>query len=339
MDYAFYIASALGALAVWMMMPADRPKPTKLGALLGVVTLGGLLLYLLNQTAPEARPNLYYYVFTILAVASAVRVITHPRPVYAALFFVMVVLSVSGLFIVLEAEFMAFAMIIIYAGAILVTYLFVIMLATLPQAEGQEEQSPLYDRMAREPFSSALVGFALVAVLSSAMFAPGVPTRSMAELARPAELVMADKMPGRLTKLLTAGGLLTDEQADRVAQYGVYGDELLVYADDQSRIAALPLDGDTRLREVIAAALGNIDSIGINLFEGHPLGIELAGVVLLLSMVGAIVIGRKQLLAELDAGGPATPGAGGATAQPTEEPGPDSPQVLDSTSEGALNRG
>jgi len=173
MDYLFYIASAVGALAVYLMMPTQRSSPRYFGALLGLLALAGTLGFLVNQFPLEKLPNVYFYVFTALAVACAVRVITHSRPVYSALFFVMVVLAVSGLFVILEAEFMAFAMIIIYAGAILVTYLFVIMLATLPQVEGEQEQSPLYDRVAREPFSAVVLGFALIAVLTNVMFRPG----------------------------------------------------------------------------------------------------------------------------------------------------------------------
>lgn len=330
MDYAFYIASALGALAVWMMMPAQKPKPTKLGALIGIVALGGLMVHLLNETPAESRPSLYFYVFSFLAIASAVRVITHPRPVYSALFFVMVILSGAGLFVVLEAEFMAFAMIIIYAGAILVTYLFVIMLATLPQAEGQEEQSPLYDRVASEPLSSALVGFALVAVISSALFAPGVPTASLAELSIPPENVLVNSLPQRVAPLLVERGAITKDQASQIGGYVPAGNTLEVHDKAGALIVSLPMDGPDNLRKALADRLANIDQVGLSLFEGHALGIELAGIILLLSMVGAIVIGRKQVAIETDL--TPTPGAGGATARPTGEPGPASPEVLQSVS-------
>jgi NADH-quinone oxidoreductase subunit J len=63
-------------------------------------------------------------------------------------------------------------MVIIYGGAILVTYVFVIMLAAQAggqaAAEGQDPQtSPLYDREAREPAAAVIVGFLLLAVLLS----------------------------------------------------------------------------------------------------------------------------------------------------------------------------
>ena len=46
---------------------------------------------------------------------------------------------------------------------------------------------------------------------------------------------------------------------------------------------------------VVAALVPNIDNVGLNLFRGHTLGIELAAVILLLSMVGAIVIARQPV--------------------------------------------
>ncbi|MEZ6317615.1 MAG: NADH-quinone oxidoreductase subunit J [Phycisphaerales bacterium] len=46
------------------------------------------------------------------------------------MYFILTILATAGLLLILSAEFMAFALVIIYAGAILITYLFVIMLAT-----------------------------------------------------------------------------------------------------------------------------------------------------------------------------------------------------------------
>ena len=100
------------------------------------------------------------------AIAAAVRMITHPRPVYAALYFVIVVLSSAALFLLLEAEFMAFALIIVYAGAILITYLFVLMLAHQAPQPGAEFGQPEYDRVPREPAAAATVASSLPSNIS-----------------------------------------------------------------------------------------------------------------------------------------------------------------------------
>src|SRR6185503_7620582 len=79
---------------------------------------------------------IYFWIFSAIALLGALRVVTHPRPVYAALYFVLTVFATAGLFILLWAEFMAAALVLIYAGAILVTYVFVIMLAAQPAEDG-----------------------------------------------------------------------------------------------------------------------------------------------------------------------------------------------------------
>lgn len=326
MDYAFYIASALGALAVFLMMPREGRQPAKLGALIGILALGGLLVFLFRQIPADLDgPHPYYYVFTVIALAAAVRVITHARPVYSALFFVMVVLSVAGLFVVLEAEFMAFAMIIIYAGAILVTYLFVIMLATAPQARGETSVAALYDRVAREPFSAALLGFALVAVLAHVMFTynPSQLAPSERFAARVPYAAAVERMPGRVEKALRnarpqleeAGLIEPEVDLDGLAMrletpMDPDAAERLILFDpdataDQAETWSVPLDaaiaGDRTVEQTLNQLASNIDQVGLALFEEHELGIELAGVILLLSMVGAIVIGRKRVLEEPEA--------------------------------------
>ncbi len=292
MAYGFYIASVCGALAVWLVLPSDRRKPIMLGVIAGAATLGGLLLHTasLAYDAEQGTPSLYYYIFTVLAVLSAVRVISHPRPVYSALYFVMVVLSVAGMFLTLEAEFMAFAMIIIYAGAILVTYLFVIMLASLPPSAYESHEAPAYDRVAREPFLACFVGFALLAVLSSIIFSSVDPITPRPE--RDAVTVAIEQMPDRITPVLLAQNAINIdtnhpdltyrmEEGALIASIGIGADERIELTSD--------------LREAIANSIGNIDRVGLNLFESHTLGIELAGVILLVSMVGAIVIAKRKV--------------------------------------------
>ena len=104
-------------------------------------------------------------IFGLGAIIGAVRLVTHPRPIFAAIYFVLVIVCSAGLFLVLRAEFMAFALIIVYAGAILITYLFVIMLAQEASAEGEAE----YDRIPREPVAALVVGFVLLASISDAL--------------------------------------------------------------------------------------------------------------------------------------------------------------------------
>jgi NADH-quinone oxidoreductase subunit J len=72
-----------------------------------------------------------FYLFGTLAVVSALGVILHPHPVYSALCLVLALFQIAGLFILLDAEMVAFLQVIVYAGAIMVLFLFVIMLLNL----------------------------------------------------------------------------------------------------------------------------------------------------------------------------------------------------------------
>lgn len=304
MIYAIYIASVCGALAVYLMLPHKRSM-AKLGGILAVSTLAFGLGWLVNAYGPDNRPHLpgvYYYIFTFIALASAARVVTHPRPVYAALYFVLVVLSTSGMLVLLSAEFMAFAMVIIYAGAILVTYMFVIMLATEPQSSREDETSPVYDREAREPFLAVLMGFTLLAVIGGIVF--GSPAEPLPRDYAVSHLATLGEMQKRVD--------LSDVNQARRLQATLRDLEVIglgekVYAVDfeagtldvreaegvAPRVVDLKASG---MRDkVLDALIPNTDQVGMNLFKGHTLGIELAAVILLLSMVGAIVIARRMV--------------------------------------------
>jgi NADH-quinone oxidoreductase subunit J len=95
--------------------------------------------------------------FAGLMVACGCGMQVEANPVYAALWFALVILSTCGLFLMEGAAFISAATIIVYAGAIIVTFLFVIMLA-------RQTGSSLYDRRFRNPVVSIALGGVLLAV-------------------------------------------------------------------------------------------------------------------------------------------------------------------------------
>ena len=99
-----------------------------------------------------------FYALSAIAVLAGGLLITLRNPVRAALSFALVVLSTCGLFLLQAAPFLMAATIIIYAGAIVVTFLFVIMLA---QQVGTSDA----DQRSREPFLSSLAGFVLLGAM------------------------------------------------------------------------------------------------------------------------------------------------------------------------------
>jgi NADH-quinone oxidoreductase subunit J len=293
-----YIASVFGALAVYFVLP-HRRRAGKLGGLLGVATLGALFVSLAKHYQVENIPGLYYYAFTLISLVAAVRVITHPRPVYSALYFVLVVLSSAGMLVLLAAEFMAFAMVIIYGGAILVTYMFVIMLATMPQSDDRPETAAPYDRIAREPLVACVLGFLLIAGLSSVIFdAQQIPRNFPTNTGDAAAQMRTRIDASQLETLLRQRGLITEDET--IASQDVNAGESYVLVRSTPGVRPKRIAITDELR---SATLSNIDYVGLTLFEGHTLGIELAGVVLLLAMVGAIVIARQKVEDEPEGAG------------------------------------
>lgn len=283
-----YAGLALGAVGVCLAMPRRRPHPQILGALLAAAA-GGLVLLALALAAAWALPNLFFYVFALIALGSALRVITHPRPVYAALFFILTIVSSAGLYVLLAAEFMAFALIIVYAGAILITYLFVIMLATQsPRAEAVDALAE-YDRVSREPLAATAVGFVLLAAMTTMIFRG---TAGLEPGRRDDPDALLASMPRLVERALrehrTSDGTPALREGERVASVDPAGRTAVLAGAAGTR--SVPLPEGLRVT--------NTDAVGFNLLRDHPGTIEIAGVILLMAMLGAVVLARKQV--ELD---------------------------------------
>ena len=100
----------------------------------------------------EFKTFVFYFLATVLVFAS-LRVVTLRNPVHAALNLVLAFFSASGIWVLLQAEFLAIALILVYVGAVMVLFLFVVMLLDIN-----------LDRL-REGFWSYLPLGAIVALL------------------------------------------------------------------------------------------------------------------------------------------------------------------------------
>ena len=69
-----------------------------------------------------------FYVFATILVLAALRVITARNPVHAALFLVLAFFTASAIWLLLRAEFLAIALVVVYVGAVMVLFLFVVMM-------------------------------------------------------------------------------------------------------------------------------------------------------------------------------------------------------------------
>jgi NADH-quinone oxidoreductase subunit J len=72
--------------------------------------------------------GIVFYVFAALIIFAALRVITARNPVHAVMFLVLAFISSAGIWLLLEAEFLAIALVLVYVGAVMVLFLFVVMM-------------------------------------------------------------------------------------------------------------------------------------------------------------------------------------------------------------------
>lgn len=166
-----------------------------------------------------------FFFFSIAAVVliSAILVVVLRNPVHSALSLVLTFFSLAGLYILLNAQFIAAIQVIVYAGAIMVLFLFVIMLLNLDKEKRVGEKHPL-----QKAFGIAVAVFLLVAMGS-----------------------------------IVAVGVL----------YGNKG------IHTEARVSAI----------------GNTKAIASLLFTDWVLPFEIASILLLAAIVGAIVLSKKEL--------------------------------------------
>ncbi|MBG81264.1 MAG: hypothetical protein CMJ39_11235 [Phycisphaerae bacterium] len=234
-----------------------------------------------------------FMIFGVIAVSAAVRMITHSRPVYSAIYFVFVVLSSAGLFLLLEAEFMAFALVIVYAGAVLITYMFVLMLAQQASSPDNITEAPEYDRVAREPAAAVTVGFIFLTAVFGAIY------QGVDRLPPPAGEIEKNIARAEVLESLTKQLRSSIEEVEPSFQWPpeADGNQNIVFADDEGIYVIGKTDaGDHQtVRLGTSAGPRNTQFVGWDLVGRFPASLELAGVILLLAMFGAVILARRQI--------------------------------------------
>jgi NADH-quinone oxidoreductase subunit J len=241
---------AVTALSLWMLLPrgAERAAARWIGTLLGVAALAGFILT--GRRLGSVGEEAVFLVVSLVAVVSAAATIVSRSPVYAAIWFALSLAGVAGVLLVLGAQFLGVATIVVYAGAILVMFLFVLMLA-------QPAGLAPYDRVSNEPLLSAVAGAVLLGLLSL----------SIGRLS--AEPAACCKVPSRAAAL--AGDTPAGDAAGGPAAPPAAGAPGVESAAD-------PLARD------------HVARLGAELFGRHLLAVEAAGVLLLVALIGAIAM-------------------------------------------------
>ena len=280
-----FLALAIGGVGVALSVPRRKFQASLIGGIIAATGVGLLIVALggASLAADQGLPSPAFHVLAIIALGSCLQVITHRRPVYSALYFILSILSTAGLYILLAAEFMAFALIIIYAGAILITYLFVIMLASQSRVEGEEEGMADYDAIGRGPVTATLASFVLLATLTVMLFSgvKNISPPTEAEVAL-AQVEVLEQLPGKVEKVLYREDLISLN-------------ETVVGLDDRGLTAIVESPDGGQRQVVLPPELSstNTEGLAFNLLGDYPGTIEIAGVILLMAMLGAVVLARK----------------------------------------------
>ncbi len=224
------VATALLGTGMWLSLPRGGAPGRRFGAILTALGLGlfGAMSWIVTGEAllGDWLETIVFWTLAVLTVGSAVATVTFRNPVYSAIWFALMLLGTAGLFLFLGAQFLAVATVVVYAGAILVTFLFVLMLAN-PKGRA------FYDRLSWEPMLAGGAGAVLIGILTM--------TLATVFLAAPPE-----KQP-------------------------------------HTAVTA-----QARQSEVLAAE--HMAHLGRQLFGRHLVGVEVAGALLLVALVGSVAI-------------------------------------------------
>jgi NADH-quinone oxidoreductase subunit J len=254
------VVPVFGFVALYFLLPRDSRVWRPVGIAFGVAALG-VLGFLFGSPGTSLLAVLFY-IFAGVAIVAAVATVSFANPIYSALSFALVTLSASGLFVLRGAMFLGATTVIIYAGAIVVTFLFIIMLSRHPG------NAP-YDRRAREPFLATLAAFLLLGVLLFTLDDWALSG------SRPSSgaLQSSSSNPLELPPRSTAGLVPLQPGDDR------YPNSHML-ATDASPLRAL----------------------GRTFFTDYLITIELAGTLLLVAGVGAVAIAPRRVRTRPPAG-------------------------------------
>jgi NADH-quinone oxidoreductase subunit J len=155
---------AVAGFAFLLPRPKGRAVKEGIGALIAAIAVFGTWLYTtFGEPMSDAIGSVLFVFFSLGALGFGAVLVVQKNPARGAIAFAFVILSTCGLFLLLAAPFLMAATIIIYAGAIIVTFLFVLMLS---HAEGPSNEN---DR-SREPLFGSLAGFAFTGLILFALY-------------------------------------------------------------------------------------------------------------------------------------------------------------------------
>ena len=239
-------AILVGAVGLWFLLPARWRFGKAMGLLLMAVA-GGLFAADLPSLGSWVDQGVFWLLAAI-TLGAAVAMIASRSPVYSAIWFALSLLGTAGLFLFQGAQFLAVATVVVYAGAIVVTFLFVIMLA---QPEGHSD----YDRLTWGGLPK------IMAVVAGGLLI-GILTFMTGRLKQDAALVsFADVSVQSFSVSTAEGGVLNEKHVANLGKH-LFGEHLISVEIAGTLLlvglvgaVAIAIQGRPRLAERIEEAL------------------------------------------------------------------------------------
>jgi NADH-quinone oxidoreductase subunit J len=172
----------------------------------------------------------HFYLFGIVATASALLFVTRKSPVAAALWLVTTMFCLAAMYVMLDAQFIGVIQVLVYAGAIMVVFLFVIMLLNLGRPEELADRRGLGWRLAAGAVGLAILAqvFTLTrpAIAERFRIAPGEAARQVADrgaiapIAQPLfnEYLLAFEVTSVLLLVAIVGAVILGKPRGRIAR-------------------------------------------------------------------------------------------------------------------------
>jgi len=239
-----------------------------------IATLLPVLAAANSQVSINVAQNVGFGIIAAMMVWGAIRVVTTRNVVHAALWLVLVLAGAAAQFILLGAEFVALTQVLVYIGAIVVLFLFGIMLTKAPIG-GSADLT--HKHWAGAAFAGVLMFALLAFTLIDTFGRDRLPADTRLTM-RPAAVKEFEAETG-----IATANLSNDELVTRVNQ-------LQASKQDKRRYLATV--------EAIGTEDGPLDSnvgaISDTIFSGYLLPFEVVSVLLTAALIGAIVLARKE---------------------------------------------
>lgn len=219
-----------------------------------------------------------FFVFSAVLLFAAFRVITARNPVYAALYLVLTFFQASAIWMMLSAEFLAITLVLVYVGAVMVLFLFVVMMLDInvdTLREGFWKHFPL------------AAGFGvLIALEMSAVLLGGFRATEVAQVAT-AQVTTANTTASAPVPASATASMSASQAASNATVASTVASATMVVSKPTVATASA----------ASSATISNTRALGILLYTEYVFPVQIAAVILLVAIITAIALtlrGRKD---------------------------------------------